>query len=104
MRHEYRARAEFSILDAFNVGFFAAFDGLDPSSWESSDAREVAEYATYCAQNGIEQYKAWHDFPGGWPRFLDMHKSACKDAEREANGSYILFVPLVAADEILRAE
>jgi hypothetical protein len=102
MRHEYKARAEFSVFEAFDTGVFAAFEGIDPTMWESTDAQEVAIYATYCAQNGVEHYKAWHGFPGGWPRFLDMYKAAESEALKEAKGSHILFIPISAADEILR--
>jgi hypothetical protein len=102
MNNDYKARAVVSILDALYRGQFGWLSGLDPSQWEHGDAREVCEYAQRCSDMDLDEYQAWHDFPGGWPRFLDMYRAAMVEAERERKGSYITFIPLSKADEVLR--
>jgi transketolase len=77
---------------------------LEPDKWKNGPARVVAEHAIESLREGKLTHESWIDFPGGWPRFLDMLDEAKRMAAIEQGESVIESISLTMSNEILKNE
>jgi hypothetical protein len=98
----YRARAEYSIMDAYQSTGYSILYVCDPDKWPPCAAREVAYHALDGLKEGHLTHESWMNFPGGFPRFLDMFEAAKKAADIEQGESVIDKFSVTMADQILR--
>lgn len=103
-QNNYSARAQYSVMQAYQSVGYGVMHICEPDKWPACPAREVALHAIDGLQAGHNTVQSWIDFPGGWPRFMEMFEESAKAAKIEQGESVIDMFSLTMANEVLTAE
>jgi len=104
MQNKYFQRAQFAVMHAYQSTGYGLMTICEPDNWPPCAAREVALHALDGLAEGHSTVESWINFPGGWPRFLDMFEPAAKNAKFEQGDSAIDTISLTMANEILKGK